>query len=88
LDALRNGEVGVGCSGCVDEMLFELSDELVAPSCTGLVEVHVRNGLGLVVLWTYISRRAVLAFPNTNCQPAMTKSDHKGLDIISEYRRG
>jgi hypothetical protein len=60
----------------------------LAPSCTRLAEVHVRNGLGLVALLADISRSAALALPNTNCQPAMTKSDHKGPDIISEYRRG
>jgi hypothetical protein len=48
LDAIYNGASKVGYSGCV----FEVSDELVTPSCPRVValEVQVRYGLGLYIL--------------------------------------
>jgi hypothetical protein len=42
LDALYNDVAEVGCSGNVDNLILELSDEVAATSCTGLVEVQVR----------------------------------------------
>jgi hypothetical protein len=45
LDAPFNDALEVGCSGCVDKALLILSDKLVvAPSCTGVAEVQVRDG--------------------------------------------
>jgi hypothetical protein len=45
LDTLYNVEAEVSCSGWVGNVLLELSDGLLAPSCTGVVEVHMRYGL-------------------------------------------
>jgi hypothetical protein len=50
LDALYNDAAEVGCSECVDKARLELSDELVAPSCTGQAKVQVRYDLGLGAL--------------------------------------
>jgi hypothetical protein len=61
-----NDAAEVGYSGCDDEVLPELGDESVAPSCTGLAEVHMRYGLGLGALWTDFSRSAEAAFPNVD----------------------
>ncbi len=56
----------VGCSGCVDKVLLKLRDELVAPNCTGVVEVQVRYGLGLNAPLADISRSAASAFSNAD----------------------
>jgi hypothetical protein len=83
---LLNVASKVGCSGCVFEVLRELSDELVTPSCSRVVEVKVRYGLGLTALPAGISRSAVSAFSNANWSPVVAEFDHKGADIISEGR--
>lgn len=88
LDILHNDEAYAGCSGSINKVLLELSNRPVA-SCTRLAVVQVRYGLGLVAaLWTYISRSVALTFPNADWQPAVTAIDHKGPNMISEYRRG
>jgi hypothetical protein len=46
----------------------------------------VRYGLGFSALWADVSCSAASTFPNSDWQPATTKFDHKGPDIISEYR--
>ena len=65
-DALYNDAAKVGPGGCVDAVLLEPSDELVAPSCTGLAEIQRRYGLGLSALWTEISHSVASASPNTD----------------------
>jgi hypothetical protein len=52
LDVLDNdaAELGLRCSGCVNKVLLELSDELVAPSCMELAVVQVRCSLGFGAL--------------------------------------
>jgi hypothetical protein len=45
---------------------MELSLTLMTPSCTGLTEVHVGKGLGLVVLRADISRSAASSFPDVD----------------------
>jgi hypothetical protein len=51
----------VGCSECVDKVLYELSNELIAPSTTELAEVQAGYGLELGALWREISRSAETA---------------------------
>jgi hypothetical protein len=43
LDALFDGAAKVGCNISVEKVFLELSDNLVALSCTGLAEVLVRH---------------------------------------------
>ena len=68
LDVLYNDASEVGCNGCIGKVLLKLSDELAAPSCTGLAEVQVRYGLGLGWLHRhrYQSRSAASAFPDAD----------------------
>jgi hypothetical protein len=40
MDALYTDATEVGCSRCVDKVLVDLINELVAPSCTGLAKVR------------------------------------------------
>jgi hypothetical protein len=55
---MQRKSAAVDVCGCVDKVLLELSDELVAPTCTGPAEIQVRYGLGLCALWRGISRSA------------------------------
>jgi hypothetical protein len=56
----------VGCSGGVDKVFSELSDELVTPSCTGLAGEQVSGGLGSIAFWACIGCSSASFFPNAN----------------------
>jgi hypothetical protein len=89
MNAPYNDAAVDGCSECLIEVLRQMGDEMVAPSCTGLAEIQFKYRIGCAVFRYQSHRRSrTPTGSQPTSQPTMNRFDHKGLDMKSKYRRG